>query len=134
MCRHAAKAIPRAHHLTRPLLRGREQPDDLLTSSVEGYKAKWPTLEFRSIGVNLADDFLPELVAATDDVDIALIFNNAGYIKTGFFAEGPMGAQLANHHVNATSVVQASGGRCHGTRQTHRLRSSAPPRTTHHCG
>ena len=36
----------------------------------------------------------------------SLLFNNAGYIKSGFFAETPLKAQLDNHNCNATSVVQ----------------------------
>ena len=29
--------------------------------------------------------YLPKIEAATADIDVALVFNNAGYIVTGFF-------------------------------------------------
>ena len=82
-------------------------PDALLDSSVAEYKKAHPTLEFRAVGLNLAGtDFLPALVEATKDIDVSLLFNNAGYIKTGFFTTTPLAAGVANHHCNATSVVQ----------------------------
>ena len=34
-----------------------------------------------------------------------VIFSNAGYIKTGFFADSDVEGQLANYHCNATASV-----------------------------
>lgn len=83
-------------------------PDKLLDSSVKEYEEKWPTLSFRKIGLNLAGDFATKLAKETEDIDISCVFNNAGYVKTGFFATVPIEAHLQNYHCNATSVVQIS--------------------------
>mmetsp|Transcript_50 Transcript_50/g.85 ORF Transcript_50/g.85 Transcript_50/m.85 type:complete len:316 (+) Transcript_50:249-1196(+) len=82
-------------------------PDKFLDSSVEEYKIAYPHLQFRKIPANLADpSFMPDLIDKTKDITISCLFNNAGYIKTGFYAETPVEAQMANHNCNATSVLQ----------------------------
>ena len=38
------------------------------------------------IAVNLGKDgYLPEIVKATDDINVQIVFCNAGYLLTGFF-------------------------------------------------
>eukprot|EP00122_Pirum_gemmata_P005947 Pgem_evm1s5432 len=82
-------------------------PDKLLESSVEEYQKAYPDREFRKIGADLSKkEFLEDVVEKTKDLDISLLFNNAGFMKTGFFTTVPLGVQLANHDCNATSVVQ----------------------------
>lgn len=39
---------------------------------------------------------MPGIIEATKDIDIAVVFNNAGYIVTGFFDQTSLDAQLAN--------------------------------------
>jgi short-subunit dehydrogenase len=39
---------------------------------------------------------MPAIIEATKDIDIAVVFNNAGYIVTGFFDQTSLDAQLAN--------------------------------------
>lgn len=81
-------------------------PDQVLEDTHASLSERFPAVEFRKVAVNLATpDFLPALAAATDDVDVSVLVNNAGYIKTGFFAESTLEQQLANHHCNATSGV-----------------------------
>lgn len=45
---------------------------------------------------------------ATKDLDIAIVFNNAGYIVTGFFDHTTLDAQLANLECNATACVKVT--------------------------
>ena len=45
---------------------------------------------------------------ATKDLDIAIVFNNAGYIVTGFFDHTTLDAQLANMECNATACVKVT--------------------------
>jgi len=48
---------------------------------------------------------MEKIVAATSDIDVQLIFNNAGFIVTGFFDTQPCGKHLANVECNSTAVV-----------------------------
>jgi short-subunit dehydrogenase len=43
--------------------------------------------------------------AATDDIDVQCIFNNAGFIVTGFFEQSSVETHLANLHCNLTANV-----------------------------
>lgn len=65
-------------------------------------------LEIKKVCANLADGtgaWMTDVKAATDDIDVQVIFNNAGFILTGFFEQHPMEAQLANFHCNLTANV-----------------------------
>ncbi|CAK9109728.1 Leucine-rich repeat-containing protein 72 [Durusdinium trenchii] len=80
--------------------------DKLLDTSVEEYKKAFPGVEFRKVPVNLATgDFMPKLVEATKDVQVSIVVNNAGYIKTGFLSDVPIEALMANHNCNSTSAM-----------------------------
>ena len=82
-------------------------PDKTLDDAVAGLTQKYPAVQFRKVPVNLGNpDFLPALVQATADIDVQIVFNNAGYITTGFFTDASLERQLANHHCNATAGVQ----------------------------
>lgn len=81
-------------------------PDKLLEASTNEMRSKFPKLQFISVGVDLSKpDHMNSIIEATKDLDITIVFSNAGYIKTGFFTNGPVEAQLANHNVNATATV-----------------------------
>jgi short-subunit dehydrogenase len=45
---------------------------------------------------------------ATKDIDVAIVFNNAGYIVTGFFDTTSLDSQLANLECNATACVKVT--------------------------
>jgi short-subunit dehydrogenase len=51
---------------------------------------------------------MPGIIKATEDIDIPIIFNNAGYIVTGFFDQTTLDAQLANVECNATATVKVT--------------------------
>ncbi len=81
-------------------------PDKLLEEATIELKKEFPDVKFISIGVDLSTpDFMDDIREQTDDKDVQIVFSNAGYIKTGFFAETPLEEQLANHNVNATSAI-----------------------------
>ena len=48
---------------------------------------------------------MEQVIEATKDIDVQLIFNNAGYVSIKIFADNPLAPQLANLHVNATAAV-----------------------------
>ena len=49
-------------------------------------------------GVNFAPgvDYLKQIKDATKDIDIQIVFNNAGFLVTGFFDQAPLGKLLVN--------------------------------------
>jgi short-subunit dehydrogenase len=84
--------------------------DGLLASSHAELVKKYPSVQFRAIGVNLSSPDpetylqpLRELVSTLTNV--RLLFNNAGYIQPGLFYGVSMDKQLANMHCNATSSI-----------------------------
>jgi short-subunit dehydrogenase len=81
-------------------------PDDLLTKSAKELQQKYPKQEIRSVGVNLGKKgYMEELKDATKDITIQLLFNNAGYIVTGFFADTDWEKLEANYECNSTASV-----------------------------
>mmetsp|Transcript_21416 Transcript_21416/g.60319 ORF Transcript_21416/g.60319 Transcript_21416/m.60319 type:complete len:323 (+) Transcript_21416:58-1026(+) len=70
-------------------------------------QSQYPELEFRKVPVDLSSDGALETIAkATEDLDISLVFNNAGYIQICMFAYTPLERQMKNIKVNATVAVQ----------------------------
>ncbi len=49
---------------------------------------------------------MEKITAATNDILISIILNNAGYITTGMFADVPLPALMANYECNATCAVR----------------------------
>jgi short-subunit dehydrogenase len=45
---------------------------------------------------------------ATENIDIEIVFNNAGYIVTGFFDQTSLDSQLANLECNSTACVKVT--------------------------
>lgn len=83
--------------------------DSILHSSVERLQKDFPDVEVRSVGVDLArDGYMDTIKKATDDVDVQLVFVNAGFVRTGLFAASPVGVPMANFNVNATHAIQVS--------------------------
>ena len=60
------------------------------------------------VGVNLGAPgaYLDKIAAATKDLPVTLVFNNAGFMVTGFFDRTPLGKQMANIECNSVSAVQ----------------------------
>jgi len=83
--------------------------DDLLKATTAGLVAQFPDLQFRAVGVNLAASdgsiYMKKIAKATADVHVSLLFNNAGYMMTGFFHDAPVEKHLANVHCNAISAL-----------------------------
>lgn len=71
------------------------------------YFIRYPNQEFRAIGVDLSksEEALSKIQQGTNDIDIQILFNNAGYILFGFFTERSLQAQMTNYHVNCTTAV-----------------------------
>ena len=60
--------------------------NQLLDDAVAEMQAKFPTRVFVKVGVDLGTPGYLEIISeATKNIDVQLIFNNAGFMLTGFF-------------------------------------------------
>ena len=67
------------------------------------------TCEIRAVGCDLGDTsgaYVEKIGDALKDVDVQCVFNNAGFMLTGFFDKQPLSALNANHECNATSAMR----------------------------
>lgn len=81
--------------------------DDFLKGTTNELKDAYPHLEFRPVGCKFSpgETYMSKIKAATDDITVQCIFNNAGYMITGFLDQTDIGKVLANIECNATSTV-----------------------------
>jgi len=81
--------------------------NQLLDDAVAEMQLKFPSCFFIKVGVNLGTPgYLERISEATKDIDVQLIFNNAGFMLTGFFDKEALSKLLLNHECNATSAMQ----------------------------
>lgn len=73
-------------------------PDKFLNETTEILKKQFPNQKFLAVPAvfDHKTDYMPAIIKATEDLDIAIVFNNAGYIVTGFFDQTSVDSQLAN--------------------------------------
>jgi hypothetical protein len=84
-------------------------PDKLLHEAAAQLRAAYPALEFRTVGVDLSrPGYMDAISSTTRDICVQLLFNNAGYVVTGFFADVPADKWLANVHCNAVAALELS--------------------------
>lgn len=84
----------------------REEP--LFDKTMQELREQFPKAEFRQVKADLSDAtgaWMTEVKRQTEDVDIQLVFNNAGYILTGFMEMHPAEAHLKNFHCNLTANI-----------------------------
>jgi len=84
----------------------RDEP--VFAETLKELKAQFPKQEVRSVKANLSDSsgaWMADVKDATKDVDVQLVFNNAGFIVTGFFEQHSVDTHLANFHCNLTANI-----------------------------
>ncbi|KAI9205412.1 uncharacterized protein BJ171DRAFT_423233 [Polychytrium aggregatum] len=82
-------------------------PNELLKQAMTELQRDFPQRKFIAVEADLSKDgFMDGVIKATDGLDIQLIFSNAGYIVTSFFAETPLETVLANYNTNATASIK----------------------------
>lgn len=82
--------------------------DDLLRKTTAELEGRFPTRRFRACGVNLGDaseSYMTAIKASTDDLQIKLLFNNAGFILPGMFPDTDYSRVRANLECNAVSII-----------------------------
>ena len=78
-----------------------------MAESFEYFTKTFPNVQFRRVGVDLSQgDYLTTISKATEDIDVTLVFNNAGFITTGFFFDISLQRNLQNYECNATSALK----------------------------
>ena len=78
--------------------------DEVFRKSFAELESAYPAQKFRQIGVDLSkpEQAIEEIKEQTSDITIQILFNNAGYIASGLFANMSIERQLGNYHVNQT--------------------------------
>lgn len=85
--------------------------EPLLEATAVELRERYASLgvEFRKVGCDLSrQGYLETIATATKDIDVQIVFNNAGYMLTGFFDKQPLEKLNANHECNATSAMRIS--------------------------
>ena len=78
-----------------------------LTPAIKELQTRYASQQFVGVACSFAPggDYLQKIKDATAGKDIQLVFNNAGFIVTGFFDSQPLGKHLVNMECNATAAV-----------------------------
>jgi len=79
-----------------------------LKKTQQEMKEQFPAVTFRAIGVDLSKpdhSYMSEIIKECKGITPTLIFNNAGYILTGHFADTTLAEQTGNYECNATAPV-----------------------------
>eukprot|EP00029_Vermamoeba_vermiformis_P000777 TRINITY_DN10969_c0_g1_i1.p1 TRINITY_DN10969_c0_g1~~TRINITY_DN10969_c0_g1_i1.p1 ORF type:complete len:312 (-),score=126.26 TRINITY_DN10969_c0_g1_i1:64-999(-) len=84
-------------------------PDNLLKETHADLTKKFPNVEFRAVGVDLGNaetKYMENLIEQTKDIDVQVVFNNAGYCIINNFFKNSLERQLSNMECNMTSHVK----------------------------
>ena len=82
-------------------------PEKLLDETTAEMQGKYPSVTVTKVGADLSKPgFMEAVDKATKGKDIKLLFCNAGFMITGFFADVHIGATKANAAVNVTSHLE----------------------------
>jgi short-subunit dehydrogenase len=84
--------------------------DDFLKETMKQLNDTYPDQQFRSVGCTFSPgvDYMKQIDDATKDIDVRIIFNNAGFLVTGFFDQAPLPKLLANMECNSTAAVNVT--------------------------
>jgi len=82
--------------------------DDLLRTNFALLEKDFPGIQFRCVGASFSPggDYLDKIIKKTEDIDIQIVFNNAGYIVTSFYHQSNLNAQMNNLECNLTAPTK----------------------------
>jgi len=82
--------------------------NDFLKTTTADLRAMYPAQEFRAVGVDLGtsdhqngQDYMAKIIAATSDIDVQVVFNNAGYLVMRGFIKSEITTHLKNLETNS---------------------------------
>jgi len=81
--------------------------DAFLKQTMVEIQEAFPEQQFRQVAVNFAPGvpYMDKIIKATKDIQIPIVFCNAGFMVTGFVDQAPIEKLLLNIECNATSAV-----------------------------
>lgn len=83
--------------------------DALFAKFKEDIVKEFPNLQFRFVPCDLSEatgeTYLEAVKKETDDIDVQILCNNAGFITTGCFADTAVRRSMANYHTNVTAPL-----------------------------
>ena len=84
--------------------------DEYLKATMKEIQSLYPKQQFRAVGVNFTRDanYMQVIQEKTKDLSISIVFNNAGFIVTGFVDQVPIEKLLVNIECNAVAAMQIS--------------------------
>jgi len=83
--------------------------DQFLKDFYAKIQKEYPSLQFRSVGVDLSKPgYMDAITKATDDVPINIVFNNAGFVVVGMFPAVDLEKHLKNIEVNMMVGVRVT--------------------------
>jgi len=84
--------------------------DDHLKQTLKELKQTYPDRSFRSVGCLFSpgQPYMDRIIEATEDITVQIVFNNAGFLVTGFLDQTPLPKLLANIECNATASVNVT--------------------------
>lgn len=85
--------------------------DAVLDATTQELKRKHPRVQFRKVGCDLSapgGKYMDTIAKQTRDIDVQLVFCNAGYILPGFFHTRSQEQVAANVECNASSAVRVT--------------------------
>lgn len=81
-------------------------PDKLIETYFSELTSRFSHLEFRKVAVDLGKEgYMDAIMSSTADIQVTLLFNNAGFICAGPFVDTPLAKSMANMHCNATCCL-----------------------------
>jgi short-subunit dehydrogenase len=81
--------------------------NEVFTNTFNEIKTKFPKLKFIKVGCDLSKgDYMTPIIDATKDIDVQIVFNNAGFITAGMFHKISLDRNLGNFECNATSCIK----------------------------
>lgn len=85
--------------------------DDLLWPAHEELQKEFPTVQLRGVPVDLGSNpeaYMGAVAAATQDVPVSILINNAGFLIMDFFERRPVEQHMANMECNAGAAIRLS--------------------------
>jgi short-subunit dehydrogenase len=83
--------------------------DGMMDKAKESLPRDYPNVEFRFVATKLGSgDYINDVASATSDIPVTIVFNNAGYMKTGFFEANEWNVHADNIGCNAVAAVALS--------------------------
>lgn len=83
--------------------------DGLLRTTQSELSQEFPNLRIEAVPVNLGgnpDDYMRAVAAATENIPVAIVINNAGFLKMDYFDNTDIALHAANIECNSIAAIR----------------------------